>query len=103
MDITLHVCRRRQRELVDLLGRLRRLLRPYLAAQRVAVRQRCAARLLSFLEFGQHRCVIWKSGERGGLIELCQRIDGRVSSSSSFVEFGQHKNGMGGGRTTTRV
>ncbi|GLI70880.1 hypothetical protein VaNZ11_015901 [Volvox africanus] len=43
--------RRRQVELVSLIRRLRGLLRPYLARQRLLVRQRCAARIVSFLEY----------------------------------------------------
>ncbi|GIL80529.1 hypothetical protein Vretifemale_9721 [Volvox reticuliferus] len=43
--------RRRQVELVALIQRLRGLLRPYLARQRVLVRERCAARIVSFLEY----------------------------------------------------
>ncbi|GLC38434.1 hypothetical protein PLESTB_001578300 [Pleodorina starrii] len=43
--------RRRQVELVSLIQRLRHLFVPYLAAQKVLVRQRCANRIVSFLEY----------------------------------------------------
>ncbi|EFJ43584.1 hypothetical protein VOLCADRAFT_96202 [Volvox carteri f. nagariensis] len=45
--------RRRQVELVSLIRRLKGLLKPYLAVQRELVRQRCTARIVSFLQYTQ--------------------------------------------------
>ncbi len=47
------VGRRRQRELVEFLQRLKRLIRPYLARQKELLRQRAAMRLVHFLQVGQ--------------------------------------------------
>eukprot|EP00198_Chlamydomonas_reinhardtii_P012777 XP_001702114.1 predicted protein [Chlamydomonas reinhardtii] len=45
--------RRRQRELVELVQRLRRLVMPYVATQKVALRQRCAMRLVDFMQYAE--------------------------------------------------
>ncbi|KAG2423144.1 hypothetical protein HXX76_015529 [Chlamydomonas incerta] len=45
--------RRRHRELVELVQRLRRLVLPYVATQKVALRQRCALRLVEFMQYAE--------------------------------------------------
>ncbi|PNH12178.1 hypothetical protein TSOC_000949, partial [Tetrabaena socialis] len=45
--------RRRQRELVELIQRVRKLVRPYVAVQKQVIRQNCAMRLISFLQYAE--------------------------------------------------